>query len=58
MKKKQRTLVTLPEGIDKIIEKELIGVVGDNKSEVIRSMVISYLSDKGYLDKKVRGASL
>lgn len=56
-KKKQRTLVSLPKGIDSIIEDELMGVVGDNKSEVIRNIVISYLSDKGYLDKGRGGDS-
>lgn len=50
-KKKERTLVSLPEGIDAILENELMGFVGDNKSEIIRNMVISYLSNKGYLDK-------
>jgi hypothetical protein len=48
---KDRILVTLPTGIDAILEKNLMGLIGDNKSEVVRNIVISYLSDKGYFNK-------
>jgi hypothetical protein len=48
---KDRILVTLPAGIDTILEKDLLGLIGDNKSEVVRNIVISYLSDKGYFNK-------
>jgi metal-responsive CopG/Arc/MetJ family transcriptional regulator len=53
MKKKtsRRALVTLPEGIWKVIDSELKGKIGDGDSEVIRNVVTSYLTERGYLLK-------
>lgn len=51
--KKERTLVSLPQGIDNILEDDLMGTIGDTKSEIIRNIVISYLSEKGYLHKRI-----
>ncbi|MGQ9718567.1 MAG: CopG family transcriptional regulator [Nitrososphaerales archaeon] len=50
----KRVLVNLPERIMGIIQKELKGKMGDNNSEVIRSIVVAYLSEKGYMSKEVR----
>ena len=47
----KKVLVSLPEGIYKIVE-DLKGKIGDSDSEVVRTMVISFLSEKGYLTKK------
>jgi metal-responsive CopG/Arc/MetJ family transcriptional regulator len=47
----KKVLVSLPEGIYKIV-KDLKGKIGESDSEVIRTMVISFLSEKGYLTKK------
>jgi metal-responsive CopG/Arc/MetJ family transcriptional regulator len=47
----KKVLVSLPEGIFKLV-RELKGQIGDSDSEVIRTMVISFLSEKGYLAKK------
>jgi metal-responsive CopG/Arc/MetJ family transcriptional regulator len=49
----KKILVSLPEGIFKIVQ-ELKGKIGESDSEVIRSMVISFLSEKGYLSKRER----
>lgn len=48
----KRVLVSLPDGTWKIIEKELKGKIGEKDSEVIRNIVIAYVSEKGYLRKK------
>lgn len=45
----RRALVTLPDGVWKVIDKELKGKIGDGDSEVIRNLVITHLSEKGYL---------
>lgn len=45
----RRALVTLPNGVWKIIDKELKGNLGDGDSEVIRNLVIAQLTEKGYL---------
>jgi len=50
----KRILVSLPLGIWKIINNELKGIIGESDSEVVRNLVIAYLSEKGYLNKKVK----
>ena len=45
----RRALVTLPDGVWRIIDKELKGNLGDGDSEVIRNLVIAQLTEKGYL---------
>jgi metal-responsive CopG/Arc/MetJ family transcriptional regulator len=51
MKKTRRALVSLPEGVWKVIDEELKGKIGDGDSEVIRNVVLSYLTERGYLLK-------
>jgi hypothetical protein len=41
----------LPEGIFSIL-KELKGKLGESDSEVVRSIVIAYLSEQGYMAKE------
>jgi len=47
----KKVLVSLPEGIFNLI-RQLKGKLGESDSEVVRTMVISFLSEKGYLTKK------
>jgi metal-responsive CopG/Arc/MetJ family transcriptional regulator len=47
----RRALVSLPDGVWNIIDTDLKGQIGDGDSEVIRNLVISYLTEKGYLLK-------
>lgn len=47
----KKVLVSLPEGIFQIV-RDLKGQLGESDSEVVRTMVISFLSEKGYLAKK------
>ena len=49
--KMKKVLVSLPEGILKLI-RELKGKFGESDSEVVRTIVISFLSEKGYLSKR------
>lgn len=48
----KRILVSLPNGIWKIVNEELKGKIGESDSEVVRNLVIAYLSEKGYLSKR------
>ena len=48
----KRVLVSIPAGAWEIIEKELKGKIGERDSEIIRNIVLAYLSEKGYLKKK------
>lgn len=45
----RRALVSLPDGVWKIIDRELKGKIGDGDSEVIRNLVVTHLTEKGYL---------
>lgn len=45
----RRALVTLPDGVWRVIDEELKGNLGDGDSEVIRNLVIAHLTEKGYL---------
>lgn len=47
----KRVLVSLPDGIKEIID-ELRGKMGESDSEIVRTIVIAYLSEKGFLVKK------
>lgn len=43
-----RILVSLPENIMKLVDKQK-GTMGEGRSDVIRFIVTSYFSEKGYL---------
>jgi len=45
----KRVLVSLPDKIYQLIDKELRGKMGESDSEIIRTIVIAYLSEKGYV---------
>lgn len=47
----KRILVSLPQGIWEIINSDLKGKIGESDSEIVRNIVIAYLSEKGYLVK-------
>jgi hypothetical protein len=48
-------LVSFPEGIFKIV-CDLKGEMGESNSEVVRNIVISYLSEQGFFNKmRIRG---
>jgi hypothetical protein len=46
----KKILVSMPEGIFKLIS-ELKGDMGESYSEVVRNIVVAYLSDQGYFSK-------
>lgn len=59
MKTSRRALVSLPEGVWEVIDKQLKGKIGNGDSEVIRNIVLSYLMERGYLLKpKEKPASI
>ena len=49
----KKVLVSLPDGIYSIVHG-LKGSLGESDSEVVRTMVIGFLSEKGYLTKKAK----
>jgi len=44
----RRAFVSLPDGVWKVLDDDFKGKIGEGDSEVIRNMIISYLSEKGY----------
>ena len=47
----KRILLSLPDEIKKIVEN-LKGTFGESDSEIVRTIVIAFLSEKGYLPTK------
>ncbi|MCS4541744.1 MAG: CopG family transcriptional regulator [Euryarchaeota archaeon] len=48
----KRILVSPLGGAWKIIEKKLKGKLGDKELELVRNIVIAYLSEKGYFEEE------
>ncbi|MEM4165646.1 MAG: hypothetical protein QXJ86_07390 [Nitrososphaerales archaeon] len=48
----KKALVALPDKVWDILQTELKGKMGQNNSEIIRSIVLAYLSEKGYMEKE------
>ncbi len=44
----ERALVSLPDKVMETVDK-LKGKLGEGRSDIIRAIVIAYLSEKGYL---------
>jgi hypothetical protein len=47
----KKALVALPDQAWDIIDRELKGKLGTGHSDIIRFIVLDYLSDKGYVDR-------
>jgi metal-responsive CopG/Arc/MetJ family transcriptional regulator len=47
----RKVLVALPEEVIQLIDNELKGKLGEGHSDIIRTITMSWLSEKGYLSK-------
>jgi metal-responsive CopG/Arc/MetJ family transcriptional regulator len=47
----KKILVSLPDGVVEILDNELIGKVGQTRSDTLRTIIMNWLSDQGYLAK-------
>jgi len=47
----RKVLVALPEEVVTLMDKELKGKLGEGYSDIIRTITLSWLSEKGYLSK-------
>lgn len=45
----KKILVALPEDIVDLLDSELKGKLGDGHSDIIRGIVLSWLSEKGFI---------
>jgi hypothetical protein len=50
----KKILVSLPDGIVAILDKEVIGKLGEGYSDTLRNIIINWLSEQGYLAKGVK----
>lgn len=48
----KKILVALPDGVVNLLDKELIGKLGEGYSDTLRSIILNWLGEKGYLTKK------
>jgi len=44
----RKILVALPDDIVKLIDKELLGKLGEGYSDTLRTIIMNWLSEKGY----------
>jgi metal-responsive CopG/Arc/MetJ family transcriptional regulator len=47
----KKILVSLPDGVVEILDNELIGKVGQTRSDTLHTIIMNWLSDQGYLAK-------
>ncbi len=45
----KKILVSLPDGVVDIIDKEVVPKLGEGHSDTLRNIITSWLSEKGYL---------
>lgn len=46
--KRNSILVTMPDWSMSVIKKELMGKMGDTHSEIVRNIIVAFLSGQGY----------
>jgi hypothetical protein len=47
----KKILVSLPEGVVAILDKEVVGKLGQGYSDTLRTIIMNWLSEQGYLAK-------
>lgn len=47
----KKILVALPQGVVDILDKEVIGKLGEGYSDTLRTIIMNWLSEQGYLAK-------
>ncbi|MGD0329037.1 MAG: hypothetical protein ABSB40_01160 [Nitrososphaeria archaeon] len=52
----KKALVALPDQVWDIIDSKLKGKLGEGHSDIIRTIVIAYLSEQGYLSEGGKNA--
>ncbi len=47
----KKILVSLPDGVVAILDKEVIGKLGEGYSDTLRAIIMNWLGEQGYLAK-------
>jgi Arc/MetJ-type ribon-helix-helix transcriptional regulator len=48
----KKIIVSLPDGVVEILDKEVIGKIGEGYSDTIRTIIMNWLGEQGYLKAK------
>ncbi len=48
----KKIIVSLPDGVVKILDKEVVGKIGEGYSDTLRTIIMNWLSEQGYLGKE------
>lgn len=47
----KKILVSLPDGVVAILDKDVIGKIGEGYSDTLRTIIMNWLGEQGYLAK-------
>jgi hypothetical protein len=47
----KKILVSLPDGVVAILDKEVVGKLGEGYSDTLRAIIMNWLGEQGYLAK-------
>ena len=47
-----KDLTASPDGVVNILDKDVIGKIGEGYSDTLRTIIMNWLGEKGYLTKK------
>jgi hypothetical protein len=47
----KKILVSLPDGVVEILDKEVVGKLGEGHSDTLRAIIMNWLGEQGYLAK-------
>jgi len=45
----KKIIVSLPDGVVEILDKEIVGKLGEGYSDTLRQIIMNWLSEQGYL---------
>ena len=48
----RKILVSLPDGVVDLLDRVVVGKIGEGHSDTLRTIIMNWLSEKGYLTKK------
>ena len=48
----KKIIVSLPDGVVEILDKEVVGKVGEGYSDTLRTIIMNWLGEQGYLAKE------
>lgn len=47
----KKILVSLPDGVIEILDKDVVGKLGQGYSDTLRNIILNWLGEQGYLAK-------